>query len=317
MTGEFLGLPRRNSNSFVTILVLLLIAGIAFGINLYLRPEFWESYVRFAEDPPTSLAEARFAYEAASDSRVIRKNDKRFLYGGEKESDHFDITEFRLNPLQLNYGIGREAFPALIKPEFQSAEDANKWLNEEAPVLAVKIGDEVKVYPVDLLTRHEVVNDVVGGRPIFAAYCILADLGAVYDRLIDDHTHTFALSGYTYRDPEVWYGRNAFVMWDRETESLWWPPIGRAVSGPMIDTPMKVLDEDLWAQTTWGEVRGQYPNAMVLAPGQDFERPTEWERVEVVSGGERVDAPSSEVAIAPHWGENATIEAHPLLHDGE
>ena len=29
-----------------------------------------------------------------------------------------------------------------------------------------------------------------------------------------------------------------FVLWDRDTESLWWPLAGTAVSGPMIGRPL-------------------------------------------------------------------------------
>jgi len=149
-------------------------------------------------------------------TRVIHADDGRqLLHGGQDESMHFDITTFRLDPANLNYGIGREAFPALIEPKFISAAEASEWLGPDDRVLAVRIKDEVRVYPVELLIRHEVVNDVVAGVPIFAAYCILADLGAVYDRRLGDHTLTFALSGYTYADPDVWDGRDAFVLWDR------------------------------------------------------------------------------------------------------
>ena len=63
------------------------------------------------------------------------------------------------------------------------------------------------------------VNDVVGGKPIMAAYCELADLGAIYDRVLDDKVYTFALSGYTYFDPEVWDGMDGFVLWDREPKA--------------------------------------------------------------------------------------------------
>jgi len=141
-------------------------------------------------------------------------------------------------------------------------------LAEEAKVLAVKIGEEIKVYPIDLLIRHEVVNDVMGGRQICASYCILADLWAVYDRSMYDTTFTFAVSGYTYFDPEYKDGRDAFVLWDRETESLWWPLENKAVSGPMIDKQMKPLEEKLWFQATWGELKSLHPDAVVLAPGQ-------------------------------------------------
>jgi len=214
-------------------------------------------------------------------SHVIERDDgTRLLHGGEDAAMHFDITTFRLDPVNLNYGIGREAFPALIEPKFISAAEASKWLGPDDRVLAVRIKGEVRVYPIELLTRHEVVNDVVAGVPIFAAYCILADLGAVYDRRLGDHTLTFALSGYTYADPKVWDGRDAFVLWDRETESLWWPPIGKAVSGALVDQRLKLLDEAQWSQTTWGQIVAKHPQAMVLQRGQDFERPQQWTRLE-------------------------------------
>lgn len=152
--------------------------------------------------------------------KIIEKNGRRFLWAGQEEAMHFDVTESSLKLENLHYGLGREAFPALLKPRFVSAREASKWLSPEARVLAIKVGGEHKVYPVDLLIRHEVVNDVVGGRPVFAAYCILADLGAVYDRRLGEHTLTFGVSGYTYAEDEVWDGRDAFVLWDRDTESL-------------------------------------------------------------------------------------------------
>ena len=156
-----------------------------------------------------------------------------------------------------------------------------------------------KAYSIKDLTRHEVVNDEVNGKPVMAAYCILADLGAVYDRTLLDKEFTFALSGYTYYDDEVWDGMDGFVLWDRETESLWWPLIGKAVSGPMKGSEMKVLAEEYWQQTTWGEIKKKFDDVLVLEPGQDFERPTEWMKyndIQVVSeDGE---------SVAPRWGEN-------------
>jgi hypothetical protein len=146
------------------------------------------------------------------------------------------------------------------------------------------------------------VNDTIAGRPIFAAYCYLAELGAVYDRRYGDHMLTFALSGYTYSDDSIWDGRDAFVLWDRDTESLWWPPVGRAVSGPLIDTPMQLLDEALWAQTTWGQARRRHPDALVLRPGQerDFEPPASWPRLDTPTG----PALAGEAGVPPRWGDN-------------
>lgn len=239
------------------------------------------------------------------ENKVIERGDRRLLYGGESEDSYFDITTFRLKPENLHYGLGREAFAALIKPEFESARSASQWLADTERVLAVKIGQQVRVYPVSLLTQHEVVNDEINGVPFFAAYCILADLGAVYDRRVADHVLTFGVSGYTYATPEVWDGSDAFVLWDRDTQSLWWPPLGKAVSGPLIDMPLKLLDEKLWMQSTWGTVRIAHPDAMVLKPGQDLERPKNWQALTI----HRNDVPNESAqnnTIAPRWGENVT-----------
>lgn len=216
------------------------------------------------------------AQSARGPRRVIEREGKRWLFGGEDPSQDFDVTQFRLDSARLNYGLGRENFPALIEPEFVSAQEANQWLGNADAVLGVSIGGEAKAYPISLLTRHEVVNDVVSGRPIVAAYCILANLGAIYDRRLGEHTYTFAVSGYTYSEPKVWDGLQAFVLWDRDTESLWLPTIGKAVSGPMIDVPMRLVPQEHWEQTTWGEFRAKYPEARVLKPGQRMRRPKSW-----------------------------------------
>lgn len=239
--------------------------------------------------------------------KVFSKGGKRLLWGGKKASSHFDISRTSIETTQLHYGVGREAFDALITPRYNSVKRADEWLASRDRVLALKIGDEVRVYPISLLKHHEVINDVVGGRPIFAAYCVLADLGAVYDRRIGDRTHTFALSGYTYFEPEVWEGKDGFVLWDRETESLWWPQSGQAVSGGMAGTPMKVLEKELWSQTTWGKIKKLHPEAKVLSRRQTFTAPSGWKRFKgnrTAKTG-RVKVPAT--AIAPRWGENPDI----------
>jgi hypothetical protein len=144
-------------------------------------------------------------------------------------------------------------------------------------------GNDIKAYSVKDLTRHEIVNDVLNGQPIMAAYCILADLGAIYERQYGDEELTFALSGYTYYDNEVWNGLDGFVFWDRETESLWWPLIGKAVSGPLKGVKLLEMDKANWKDIKWEEIKTSYPDAKVLKSGQDYERPARWDKIEDVS----------------------------------
>lgn len=208
---------------------------------------------------------------------------RKMLYGGTDSIQHFDITNYDLKDEQFHYGIGREKFPALLNPKFTSIEAVDSiWNNEDRFILAYS-GNEVKAYSVKDLTKHEVVNDVLNGEPIMAAYCILADLGAIYDRQYGDKELTFALSGYTYFDNEVWDGLDGFVLWDRETESLWWPLIDRAVSGSLKGVELLEKDKANWKDTTWEDIKDNYPNAQILVSGQDFERPKTWKKYKDVS----------------------------------
>ncbi len=247
--------------------------------------------------------------------RVREVDGRRILWAGPELGQEFDITEFRIDADGLHYGIGRESFRALIAPKFVSVADAEQWeyFGDQAGVLTVSINGEIKIYPLFILRAHEVVNDTVGGQPIFAAYCVLAELAAAYDRRLDEtHTLTFAVSGYTYADADVWGGEDAFVLWDRETESLWWPPIGKAVSGSLIDVPMRLVDEQQWAQMTWGEARTQFPDALVLDRGQSMDAPTSWPSLDATALSllrvSEDDLPAQD-AIAPYWGDNRSLEA--------
>ena len=220
---------------------------------------------------------------ALENGKFFEVDGKKMLYGGENENQHFDITGYLLKDEQFHYGIGREKFPALLKPAFISVMEADKVWADSTRFLLAQSGDEVKAYSVKDLTRHEVVNDVLDGQPIMAVYCILADLGAIYERNYGDTELTFALSGYTYYDDKVWNGLDGFVFWDRETESLWWPLIGKAVSGPLKNVKLIEMDQDHWSDTTWQYIRDNYPDAQILKSGQDFERPTEWKKMEDVT----------------------------------
>ncbi len=49
------------------------------------------------------------------------------------------------------------------------------FLEENEPVLALDIDGDVRAYPVQILTWHEIVNDTVGGVPVSVTYCPLCN----------------------------------------------------------------------------------------------------------------------------------------------
>ena len=60
-----------------------------------------------------------------------------------------------------------DGIPAIDNPEFfPDLETANKNYNDGELVLGVEIDGDARAYSVPLLSSHEIVNDVVGGKPI-------------------------------------------------------------------------------------------------------------------------------------------------------
>ena len=60
-----------------------------------------------------------------------------------------------------------DAIPAISNPGFYSSlEDANESYADDDLVLGIEINGDARAYLVPLLSRHEIVNDVVGGEPV-------------------------------------------------------------------------------------------------------------------------------------------------------
>ena len=62
--------------------------------------------------------------------------------------------------------LSQDAIPAIFSPNFYTPKEAEHQYRETDLVIGVSIGDEHRAYHVAYLSAHEIVNDVVGGRPI-------------------------------------------------------------------------------------------------------------------------------------------------------
>jgi len=75
----------------------------------------------------------------------------------------------------------------------------------------------------------------------------------VYARTVGARTLTFGVSGMLYRD--------ALVMFDRETGTLWSQIDGRAVKGPLLSQTLQPVAS---VHATWKEWKALYPDSFVL-----------------------------------------------------
>jgi len=128
----------------------------------------------------------------------------------------------------LSGGPPRDGIPALTHPRFENA-NANRALPATEPVIVVVDGASARACPLRILMWHEIVNDVINGRPIAVTYCPLCNASIVYDRRAARDNGKIVLSfGVSGK-----LRHSDMVMFDRETESWWQQFTGNAIVGSM------------------------------------------------------------------------------------
>ncbi len=67
--------------------------------------------------------------------------------------------------------LPRDAIPAILDPKpLLVPGPTAKRIADGTRVLGVSLGGEAHAYPIVFLSWHEIVNDIVGGRPIAATW---------------------------------------------------------------------------------------------------------------------------------------------------
>lgn len=121
-------------------------------------------------------------------------------------------------------GPPRDGIKSVDAPSFVSHEES-ETVEGRTPVHGLVVGDAARVYPEHVMEYHQIVNDAAGGRPIVATYDPLTGVPAAYGREVEGRTLTFGVSGLLYN--------HSFLLYDRETESLWVQFTGEAIAGPL------------------------------------------------------------------------------------
>lgn len=164
----------------------------------------------------------------------------------------------------ISGGPQKDGIPAIDEPEFVPLSEFDRPDKVQAIVLVGE--EETKVYPYNILTWHEIVNDEFEGTPVAITFCPLCGSAIVYNRTLPDNTvSTFGVSGSLLE--------SNMIMYDRETENLWQQSTGKTLAGSFYEAQ---LTTEPFQLLTLGEVRDIYPNAKVLSEdtgyGRDYTR---------------------------------------------
>ncbi|MDQ4076091.1 MAG: DUF3179 domain-containing protein [Chloroflexota bacterium] len=159
-----------------------------------------------------------------------------------------------------------DAIQALDHPATVSAEQAAAYMVPRAEVMGVVVNDEARAYPVGLLSRHELVNDTLGGEPIAVTFCALCNSGIAFSREVKDTAGvprelSFGVSGQVVD--------NAMVMMDRQTGTLWAQSRLKAIEGELAGTALELLTA---RQLPWEEWVAAYPESTFVIAEERTQR---------------------------------------------
>jgi hypothetical protein len=164
--------------------------------------------------------------------------------------------------------LPRDAIRSIDDPTF-----GTEYIGDDDDDVIVVETTPARAYPVRILSYHEIVNDALGdsgrieagrrpsgdvvdeSRPVAVTWCPICASAVVYDRRVDGRVLTFGTSGKLADD--------ALVMYDRETESEWKQPLGKAINGLLDGHELPVVPASV---ISWEQFRSDYPDGIVLQP---------------------------------------------------
>jgi hypothetical protein len=205
------------------------------------------------------------ATRSSEDVTVVDDDPKAALTSGVRDATEpwdTDWSRRTVDPGEFLVGIPavdpRDRIPPIDTPRFEPIEAAD-WLDDREPGALVQFNDEVRFYPLSILTRHEIVNDRYGDIPVAVTFCPLCNTALTFDRRVDGEALRFGVSGLLRKSD--------LVMWDDATTTLWQQITGKAVVGELAGTQLDIIST---AIVSYGDAKESFPDALSLATDTGF-----------------------------------------------
>jgi hypothetical protein len=80
-------------------------------------------------------------------------------------------VKYIVHPLEIQGGgPPKDGIPSIDDPRYVTVEEADEWIADNELVLTFEHGGVTRVYPLQIMVWHEIVNDIVAGEPILITY---------------------------------------------------------------------------------------------------------------------------------------------------
>lgn len=175
-------------------------------------------------------------------------------------------TDFSKRTVELSEiesgGPPKDGIPAIDRPRFVGTPAARAWLKPKEPVIVLRMGKDVRAYPLQILMYHEIVNDTVNGTPVAVTFCPLCNASIVFERRAAGRVLDFGTTGrLRFSD---------LVMYDRQTESWWQQFTGKGIVGHYAETGLTRIPSEIVA---FEDFVGAHPTGLVLSRETGHARP--------------------------------------------
>jgi hypothetical protein len=151
-------------------------------------------------------------------------------------------------------GMGKDEIVPIDTPYFHTVDEARVWLDARSPVIALTIDDKTRAYPLEILLRHEVVNDRINDTYFAVTFCPLCNSAIVYNREVNGQILRLGVTGNLYN--------SGFLMWDNQTESWWQQFTGKAIVGEMTGEQLTMIPAQV---VGFGTFADRFPQGRILA----------------------------------------------------
>jgi hypothetical protein len=183
----------------------------------------------------------------------------------EKEGEFMTTSEgvkYIVNPDKIRGGgPPKDGIPSIDNPKYVSVQEADEWIQDNELVLAIIHKDVKRVYPLQIMVWHEIVNDNIAEDPILITYCPLCGSGIAFERLINGEEVEFGTSGKLYN--------SNLVMYDRKTDTYWTQIDGQAIIGDLTGMKLTPVSIDT---VSWKEWKAVHPDSEVLSQQTGYSR---------------------------------------------
>jgi len=220
----------------------------------------WNEAMLWQEVNPQIKPHSSFPEIKAEIFERIDPQFRRFVGGKRSLPENMKI---RLEEITWG-GVPVDGIPSLDNPKLISAQTAD-YLVDSDLVFGVEINGDIRAYPLRIMGWHEMFNETIGGVSVALAYCTLCGAGILFETGIKgrDKPLVFGSSGFLYRSNKL--------MFDRETDSLWNQFTGEPVSGPLVNSGIKLKIRPVTI-TTWAKWKKTNPTTRVLSVDTGFPR---------------------------------------------